>query len=107
MTSEQIDLLQGHILLKVQMRQGCGDYTRYDIFLNHKTLRLRKPGMKILCKMYNHYKFKSNKIPSNALLKLFKKAKTPYYLGKDAIVLYSEQDAFIFKLGGFDAWTEF
>ena len=108
MTSEKTELLQLHILNKIQELKGCGEYTRYDLFLNPNTLRLRKRGADQLNKIYTSYMFEiDTTVNSGALLKLYKKMEYPYYIGKKYIVLYSEQDAFIMKLGGFNAWAEF
>lgn len=107
MTSEKTDLLQLHILNKVNELKGYGDYNRYDLFLNTKTLRLRKRGVDALNKLYDHYSFDIQGVKSGQLLSLYKKMEYPYYIGKKFMILYSEQDAFIMKLGGFDAWVAF
>lgn len=112
MTSEEIDLLQGMILHKIQALKDHGELTRHDIFINAKTLRLRKHGMSILIKMYDNYKFDVNRVTTGQLVSLFQKMRHPYYLGPvnkiagRKLVLFSEQDAFMCKLAGFDGWLE-
>jgi hypothetical protein len=108
MTLEKIDLLQNYILNKVQEFKGCSDYTRYDLFLNKHTLRLRPLGVEMLKKLdYTSYTFEAPNPSGGDLLKLFRKMEYPYYIGKRRVILYSEQDAFMYKLGGYKAWTEY
>lgn len=110
MTSEEIELLQGYILRQLQEKYPSENLTVYRIFLNYSTLRLRPLGNVLLSKLYDSYPFKmekTQKIKSRQLVSLYNKMKYPYFLNKQKIVVYSEQDAFILKLGGFDAWTEF
>ena len=104
--SEKTDLLQGYILRQIH-ESGSSDLNRYDIFLNPQTLRLRNRGCNEMSKIYTSYRFKlEEKVTSGHLLKLFEKMEYPYYYGRKRFVLFSEQDAFWFKLAGYDAWIE-
>lgn len=106
LTSEKIDLVQQHITYKLSHALG-DDLVREKIFLNHSTLRLRKLGRDHMINAYDSWKFTPpEKITARILLNLFNKMEHPYYLDKRMVVLFSEQDAFMCKMAGFDNWLE-
>ena len=77
-----------------------------EVFKNTHTLRLTKYGKNLLSKQYDAYEFKSPKLSVNNLINLLRKMKFPYYVDKDVIVLFTEQDAFLAKLAGAQGWLD-
>jgi hypothetical protein len=105
-TSEKIEHIQQHIVHTLAQRTR-NDLSRTEIFLNYYTLRLRKYGRDHMAKAYSSWKFDApTKITSGMLLNLFNKMEYPYYLDKRMVVLFSEQDAFMCKMAGFESWLE-
>ena len=83
------------------------DYlTVKEVFKNTHTLRLTKYGKNMLSKQYDAYEFESPKLSVNNLINLLRKMKFPYYVDKDVIVLFTEQDAFLAKLAGAQGWLD-
>jgi len=83
------------------------DYlTVKEVFKNTHTLRLTKYGKNMLSKQYDAYEFESPKLSVNNLINLLRKMKFPYYVDKDVIVLFTEQDAFLAKLAGSQGWLD-
>jgi hypothetical protein len=106
LTSEKIDILQQHITYRLSHAVN-DDLDRQKIFLNYSTLRLRKSGRDYMVKVYDSWKFSPpEKITARILLDLFNKMEHPYYLDKRMVVLFSEQDAFMCKMAGFENWLE-
>lgn len=106
LTSEKIDLIQQHITYRLS-HSVSADLEREKIFLNYSTLRLRKYGRDHMINVYDSWKFSPpEKITARMLLTLFRKMEHPYYLDKRMVVLFSEQDAFMCKLAGFESWLE-
>jgi len=60
----------------------------------------------MLSKQYDAYEFESPKLSVNNLINLLRKMKFPYYVDKDVIVLFTEQDAFLAKLAGAQGWLD-
>ena len=77
-----------------------------EVFKNTHTLRLTKYGKNLLSKQYDAYEFESPKLSVNNLINLLRKMKFPYYVDKDVIVLFTEQDAFLAKLAGAQGWLD-
>tara|TARA_B110000037_G_scaffold81655_1_gene97272 strand:- start:26 stop:292 length:267 start_codon:yes stop_codon:yes gene_type:complete len=77
-----------------------------EVFKNTHTLRLTKYGKNLLSKQYDAYEFESPKLSVNNLINLLRKMKFPYYVDKDVIVLFTEQDAFLAKLAGSQGWLD-
>ena len=77
-----------------------------EVFKNTHTLRLTKYGKNMLSKQYDAYEFESPKLSVNNLINLLRKMKFPYYVDKDVIVLFTEQDAFLAKLAGSQGWLD-
>ena len=106
LTSEKIDLIQQHIAYRLSHNINA-DLEREKIFLNYSTLRLRKTGRDYMMDVYEYWKFSPpEKITARMLLTLFRKMEHPYYLDKRMVVLFSEQDAFMCKMAGFENWLE-
>ena len=83
------------------------DYlTVKEVFKNTHTLRLTKYGKNMLSKQYDAYEFESPKLSVNNLINLLRKMQFPYYVDKDVIVLFTEQDAFLAKLAGAQGWLD-
>jgi len=83
------------------------DYlTVKEVFKNTHTLRLTKYGKNMLSKQYDAYEFEAPKLSVNNLINLLRKMKFPYYVDKDVIVLFTEQDAFLAKLAGSQGWLD-
>lgn len=102
---EKVNAVQDHIVNTISQKNLKDPPSRGQIFLNKKTLRLRAPGKKILCRMYDHYEFTVSGVTSGDLIILFRQMQYPYYLHNGLLVLFSEKDAFVMKLGGFEALT--
>jgi hypothetical protein len=77
-----------------------------EIFKNKHTVRLTKYGKNLLSKQFDAYEFESPKLSVNNLINLLRKMKFPYYVDKDVIVLFTEQDAFLAKLAGSQGWLD-
>ena len=77
-----------------------------EVFKNTHTLRLTKYGKNMLSKQYDAYEFEAPKLSVNNLINLLRKMKFPYYVDKDVIVLFTEQDAFLAKLAGSQGWLD-
>jgi|15BtaG_2_1085339.scaffolds.fasta_scaffold00177_20 hypothetical protein len=104
---EYVLQMQKFILNKIKEINGHSKINCYDIFLNMNTLRLRTKGKNLMLKLYDSYTFKNSKqVKSKHLIQMLKKIKHPYYMGPSYIVLFSETDAFMYKLGGFETWIE-
>lgn len=107
MKRKRVEALQEFILNTINEAATQNVYNRYDIFLNHDTLRLRRLGLKRMSGIYDNYRLENNEaITSGQLIKLFQNAEYPYYIGENFIVLFSEKDAFMCKLGGVGTWIE-
>ena len=107
MKRKRIEILQEFILDSINNAAVNNTYNQYDIFLNSDTLRLRRLGLKRMSGIYDSYKLQNDEVlTSGQLMKLFRNAEYPYYIGKDFVVLFSEKDAFMCKLGGVGTWIE-
>jgi hypothetical protein len=101
------DLIQEYIIREINESARENTYTKYDIFLNNKTLRLRRLGLKRMSGIFDSYRLENNEtLTSGHLMKLFKNAEFPYYIGENFVVLFSEKDAFMCKMGGVSTWIE-
>lgn len=103
--SKKVNAVQQHIYQAIADRKHKTHLEIGQIFLNKHTLRLRAPGNKILVRMYDSYEFKVEGVKSGDLVTLFRQMQYPYYLHNGKLVLFSEKDAFVMKLGGFQALT--
>ena len=57
--------------------------------------------------VYDSYKLENKEtVKTGQLMKLFRSAEYPYYIGNNFVVLFSEKDAFMCKLGGVGTWIE-
>ena len=66
-------------------------------------LRLTGFGNKLLSKHYDFYKYKhEEKILNKSFIVLDKSMKWPYYLGRQIVIFYSQEDAAWFRLNGQD-----
>lgn len=81
----------------------------YSVFVNYRPngqgSRLTKRGYELMSKMFTAYKVtfeKGKGIKSKHLIILERAMEFPYYLTKDSICLFSEQDAFMLQLNGSD-----
>ena len=80
------------------------------IFSNYRTLngsphgiRLSPLGNNLMSKKYNHYRYQHNgNVNNKAFIVLDKMMKWPYYLGRNTVTFYSEDDAAWFRLNGND-----
>lgn len=107
MKKTRTELLQDHIIKEINSSARENVYNKYDIFLNDQTLRLRRLGLKRMSGIYDSYKLENKEtIKTGQLMKLFKSAEYPYYIGNNFVVLFSEKDAFMCKLGGVGTWIE-
>lgn len=78
-----------------------------DVFYNRYTLRLTARGKNKLAKLYDNWEFKLESYPTNGqLLNLFRKMTTPYFIDRERLILFSEEDAFMCKLAGLNGWIE-
>jgi|TARA_B110000908_G_C10164416_1_gene407645 hypothetical protein len=77
-----------------------------EIFKNKHTIRLTKYGKNLLSKQFDAYEFESPRLSVNNLINLLRKMRYPYYVDKDVIVLFTEQDAFLTKLAGSQGWLD-
>jgi len=83
------------------------DIDRIRLFLNSKTLRLTRQGHSILHKHMGSWSVDLNeKISTDDLLMLLRNVSSPYYLKKDQIILFSEEDAFMARLAGVKGWIK-
>jgi len=82
-----------------------------QIFYNYQRqgLRLTKFGHQLMRQEFDHYEFvidRDQKITAGDLLRLDRGMQWPYYIHRDILVLYSEDDATIIKLvGGYQNWV--
>ena len=78
-----------------------------DIFYNKHTLRLTGRGKNKLIKTYDNWDIELETQPtSGQLVELFRKMTTPYFLDRDKLILFSEEDAFMCKLAGSTGWLK-
>lgn len=83
------------------------DIYHVRLFLNSKTLRLTKQGFAILHKYMGSWTVDlESKLNTEDLIMLLRKVNAPYYLKKDQIVLFAEEDAFMARLAGVKGWIE-
>lgn len=76
-------------------------------FLNTKTLRLTKSGFTLFKSKHRNWKIQVDAtINSSDLINLMRKAQAPYYITKSNVFLFSEEDAFLARLGGVKTWTQ-
>ncbi len=67
----------------------------------HHGLRLTSFGNSLLSKHYDFYKYKhEEKILNKSFIVLDKSMKWPYYLGRQIVIFYSQEDAAWFRLNG-------
>ena len=76
------------------------------VFKNTQTLRLTKIGLKLLGKKYDKWIVDPPVLSAGNLIQLLRKMKYPYYIDKNKMVLFTEQDAFLAKLAGTQGWLD-
>lgn len=77
------------------------------LFLNSKTLRLTRQGHSILHKYMGSWSVDlPEKLNTEDLIMLLRTVDAPYYLKKDQIILFSEQDAFMARIAGVKGWIK-
>lgn len=101
--------------LDLHFQKALGDRFEFDqdemyrtVFENYRKvndlpygLRLTAFGNSLLSKHYKFYKYKNEeKIQNKTYVVLDKSMKWPYYLGRQIIVFYNEEDAAWFRLNG-------
>jgi hypothetical protein len=74
------------------------------IFLNIHTLRLTKYGCVLFRKQFEYWEFDSPGTTANNMIALHRVMLYPYYIDKDSMILFTERDAFIARLGGPQNW---
>lgn len=91
--------------IKHKLIQSLGETGEEKLFQSKDSLRLTKHGKNIFCKNFDHWKFNlDNKITTGQIIHLQRKMKMPYYFDSKLVILFSERDAFMAKLGGVEAW---
>lgn len=82
-----------------------------DIFFNHskRGLRLTKFGFNLLRKHFDTYEFaiaQDTIITTSQMAAIGKKMEWPFYITKNKIVFFTEEDAAIIKIvGSFEGWV--
>lgn len=82
---------------------GCDSSSR-RLFTNIHTLRLTKYGYSVFKRQYDHWDFESPGTSANNMIILHRVMTYPYYIDKDNLILFTERDAFIARLGGPQNW---
>lgn len=83
------------------------DIYNVRLFLNSKTLRLTKYGYSILHKHMGSWAVDIDaKLTTEDLIMMLRKVSAPYYLKKDQIILFSQEDAFMARLAGVKGWVK-
>lgn len=100
MTTSRINYVQTQIVTSLN-ETATTEFELTDIFHNTKTLRLTARGKNKLAKLFDNWEFKLESYPTNGqLVSLFRKMTTPYFIDRDRLILFSEEDAFMCKLSG-------
>lgn len=76
------------------------------VFLNVHTLRLSKHGRILFEREFEYWTFDSPGTTSGNLIKLSRVMSYPYYIDRKVLVLFTERDAFIAKLGDPQIWLD-
>jgi hypothetical protein len=76
------------------------------IFFNVHTLRLTKHGRNLFEAEFEHWCFDSPGVTSKNLIKLSRVMTYPYYIDRKVLVLFTERDAFLAKLGDTQLWLD-
>lgn len=78
---------------------------KQKVFQSKKSLRLTKYGCCVFTDNFQYYTFNLiSKITTGQIITLQRKMKMPYYFDSKKVILFSEKDAFMAKLGGIDTW---
>jgi hypothetical protein len=81
-----------------------------NLFFHHAGLRLSYTGYLKFAKVYTSYEFPiidKKQVSARHLISLTREMGYPYYISAANLVLFSEQDAFMFKLrGGTGFWIQ-
>jgi hypothetical protein len=76
------------------------------IFLNVHTLRLSKHGRNLFELEFEHWTFDSPGLTSRNLINLNRVMTYPYYIDRKVLVLFTERDAFLARLGDPQNWLD-
>jgi hypothetical protein len=91
--------------IKNKLISSLGNTGEEKLFQSKDSLRLTKLGCKVFCENFDHWTFLlDNRITTGQIIHLQRKMKMPYYFDTKKVMLFSERDAFMAKLGGVDAW---
>lgn len=78
---------------------------KQKVFQSKNSLRLTKYGCSVFQDNFQYYTFNlTTRITSGQIIILQRKMEMPYYFDSKKVVLFSEKDAFMAKLGGIDTW---
>lgn len=102
----KIDQIQLVIITRLRQYNDNSDLEFSDVFYNRHTLRLRTPGKNLMCKYYQFWKLDPPQQTSGNMITLLRKMTYPYYLNKNSLILFNEQDAFMCKLAGAQGWLD-
>lgn len=109
MTSRRNTASTARIQLEIsdRLESEGADIDRVRLFLNSKTLRLTKQGLSILHKYMGSWTIDiEDKLNTEDLILLLRTVNAPYYLKKDQIILFSEEDAFMARMAGVKGWIK-
>jgi len=77
----------------------------YKLFQSKDSLRLTNHGLHVFKDNFTSYTFTlDNQITTGQIIHLQRTMNMPYFFNKKKVVLFSERDAFLAKLGGVEAW---
>ena len=106
MTVSRTEYVQTQIVTSLN-ESSKQEFELTDIFFNKHTLRITNRGKSKLAKTYDNWEFELDDYPtSGQLIDLFRKMTTPYFIDRDRIILFSEEDAFMCKMAGLNGWIK-
>jgi len=102
--SSEIKSIQNELILKLLPNvTKIGNSARL-LFQTPSSLRLTKKGCSLLKKNVRSWTVETPGKLAGNLMDLQSKMQHPYYIDKQVMVLFSEQDAFMARLAGTEGW---
>ena len=107
MAKQSLETAKAQLEISDYLESEGADIDRVRLFLNSKTLRLTKHGLSILTKYMGSWTVDmDSELNVEDHILLLRKVRAPYYLKKDQIILFSEEDAFMARLAGVKGWIQ-